>query len=163
MPSRWRTAPPSGNEFVPSRPETDAGWSGLGWAEPGRVKVEKERSDWTLRRSGGENRWGRGPLEADESISGEVAERSAAAAARLWNHSAEEVSAGRIRQPERLSVCGDGGGAFWPVRTEGTERARIRTHRGKTVATKKRESGRRSARREERLTKCNFTRFTERW
>lgn len=42
MPSRWRTAPPSGNEFVPSRPEADAGWSGLGWAERRRVKVERE-------------------------------------------------------------------------------------------------------------------------
>jgi hypothetical protein len=45
---------------------------GFGWAEPGRVKVERERSDRTLTRSGGANRRGRGPQEAAESTSGEA-------------------------------------------------------------------------------------------
>lgn len=134
---------------------------GRGWAEPGRVKVEKERSDWTLRRSGGENRWGRGPLEADESTSGEIAERSEADAGRLWNHSAEKVLAVRIRQPVRLSVCGVEV-EFFACAEGSRARAHIRDRRGKTVAIERRESGWRSAMRTDRLFKCNFTRFSER-
>ena len=44
--------------------------AGLRWAERSRVKVERERSDRTLRRRSEANRWGRRAAEADESTRG---------------------------------------------------------------------------------------------
>lgn len=105
MPSRWRTAPPSGNEFVPRSQKAAVGrWGAGGRSEDG--SRWRGRYDRTLKRWSEANRWGRGPLEADESTRGEVAERSGADAGRLWSHSAEKDSAGHVRRPRRPSVCG---------------------------------------------------------
>lgn len=81
MPPRWRTAPPSGNEFVSRPQKADAGRWGVGGRSGGGSRL-RGRYDRTLRRRSEADRWGRGPLEADESTRGEVAERSGAAVGR---------------------------------------------------------------------------------
>jgi hypothetical protein len=55
---REQTAPPSGKRDESEAAVGDRKPVAVGWAEKNRVKVERERSDRTLRRFFGANRWG---------------------------------------------------------------------------------------------------------
>ena len=61
---RERTAPPSGKRSKPRTAGADRRLGAAVWAEQNRVKVERERSNRTLRRFCGANRWGRRAVEA---------------------------------------------------------------------------------------------------
>jgi hypothetical protein len=62
---RGQTAPPFGKHLKPRTAGADRRPVVVGWAEQNRVKVERERSDRTLRRFCGANRRGRRAVEAD--------------------------------------------------------------------------------------------------
>lgn len=84
---------------------------GRGWAERRRVKLERERSERSLMRRSEADRWGRGPLEVDESTRGEDEEQSGAADGWGGKLSAEESSAGELARPVRPSVASTGDAA----------------------------------------------------
>ena len=75
-PCGGQTAPPSGKRRKPEAARGDRKPVVVGRAEQNRVKVERERSDRTLRRFCGANRWGwRAPAAAGDR-SWEPGERS---------------------------------------------------------------------------------------
>ena len=73
---REQTAPPSGKRNEAEAAVGDRKPVAVGWAEQSRVKVERERSERTLRRFCGANRWGRREVEAGRDRQGEPGERS---------------------------------------------------------------------------------------
>ncbi len=76
-----------------------------GWAEQGRVKVERERSDRTLRWSCGANRWGWRAQKAAGVRQGEPVERSESGAGQRG---------GRVEWRRSRNVGGGGAGEREP-------------------------------------------------